>query len=221
MQTISKKVIEIIRQKPFISEAMQSGIINLSSLSRMIKPEIENSLNKKIQEGAIIMALQRYTQQTEVTVSHKLRSCLNSISDIIVRSDLSEYTFKNSYSLFAKHVSFVKKITLDNDVFFTFTHGVFESNYVVSNSLNKFISKVFENEIRVTYETNLSSIVIRLPKINTQTLGLYYYILQEIAMNGINIINIISTSNEITLIVKDDDVDRCFSLIKKLKSVMK
>jgi len=217
MQTISECVNSLIYRKPFIAEALQKGIINISSLARNIKPEIEDLLKKEVQEGAVIMALQRYSQEKEIVISQKLRSCLNNISDVFVRSGLSEYTFKNSDNLFNRYVSFVKKITLGNDVFFTFVHGVFETNYVISNSLTKQFREAFKNEKQVAFETDLSSITVRLPKENVQTQGLYYYILQGIAWDGINIINMISTSNEFTIIVKDTDVEKAFSVIKNLK----
>ena len=217
MQTISECVNRIICQKPFVSEALQKGIINISSMARTIKPEIEELLKKEVQVGAIIMALQRYSQEKEIVISRKLRLCLNNISDVFVRSDLSEFTYKNSDNLFNLYILFVKKITLGNDVFFTFVHGVFETNYVISNSLNKPFRIAFKNENLIAFETELSSITLRLPKINVQTQGLYYYILQRIAWEGINIINIISTSNEFTIFVKDYDVENAFSVIKKIK----
>lgn len=217
MQTISECVNRIICRKPFVSEALQKGIINISSLARTIKPEIEDILKKEVQAGAVIMALQRYSQEKEIVISQKLKSCLNNISDVFVRSDLSEFTYRNSDNLFNRYVSLVKKITLGNDVFFTFVHGVFETNYVISNSLIKSFRTAFKNESPVAFETELSSITVRLPKINVQTQGLYYYILQGIAWEGINIINMISTSNEFTIIVKDYDVEKAFSVIKNLK----
>jgi len=217
MQTISECVKTIICRKPFIAEALQKGLINISSLARNIKPEIEEMLKKEIQDGAVIMALQRYSQEKEIVISKNLRLCLNNISDIFVRSGLSEYTYVNSENLFNRYVSFMKKIFLGNDVFFTFVHGVFETNYVISNSLTKQFRETFKNENEVTFETDLSSITVRLPKENVRTQGLYYYILQGIAWEGINIINMISTSNEFTIIVKDSDVERAFSVIKNIK----
>ncbi|HNW98267.1 MAG TPA: aspartate kinase [Bacteroidales bacterium] len=217
MQTISECVNRIITRKPFVAEALQKGLINISSLARNIIPEIEEQLKKKVQPGAVVMALQRYSQEKEIVISNKLKSCLNNISDVFVRSGLSEFTYKNSDDLFNRYVSFVKKISLGNDVFFTFVHGVFETNYVISNSLSKIFRDAFKNESQVAYETELSSITVRLPKINVQTQGLYYYILQGIAWEGINIINMISTSNEFTIIVKDADVEKAFSVIKNLK----
>lgn len=217
MQTISECVNRIIYRKPFVSEALQKGIINISSLARTIKPEIEDILKKEVQDGAVIMAIQRYSQEKEIAISQKLRSCLNNISDVFVRSGLLEYTYRNSADLFNHHVSFIKKISLGNDVFFTYVHGVFETNYVISNSLYKPFHAAFKNESPVACKTELSSITVILPKINVQTQGLYYYILQGIAWEGVNIINIISTSNEFTIIVKDCDVEKAFSEIKKIK----
>lgn len=218
MQTISECVYKLVSHQPFILEALQKGIINISSLARIMKPEIEEILKKDVQSGAIIMSLQRYTQEKEVTISRKLKLCLNNISDIFVRSGLSEFTYKNSETLFNRYVTFVNKISLSNEVFFTYVHGLFETDYVVSNSLVKKFNDFFEKEIKVSVETNLSSITLRLPKMNVQTPGFYYHILQALAWDGINIINIISTTNEFSIIVRDADVEKAFSVIKKLKN---
>lgn len=218
MQTISECVYKLVSHQPFILEALQKGIINISSLARIMKPEIEEILKKDVQPGAIIMSLQRYTQEKEVTISRKLKLCLNNISDIFVRSGLSEFTYKNSETLFNRYVTFVNKISLSNEVFFTYVHGLFETDYVVSNSLVKKFNDFFEKEIKVSAETNLSSITLRLPKMNVQTPGFYYHILQALAWDGINIINIISTTNEFSIIVRDADVEKAFSVIKKLKN---
>ena len=48
MKTISSAVSEYIKSKPFLSSALSDGIINLTSLSRIIKPDIEEILRKNI-----------------------------------------------------------------------------------------------------------------------------------------------------------------------------
>jgi hypothetical protein len=47
--------------------------------------------------------------------------------------------------------------------------------------------------------------------------GFYYYILKQLAWDGINIVEIISTSSEFTLIVAMEDIDKTFSVLMKLK----
>jgi aspartokinase len=49
-----------------------------------------------------------------------------------------------------------------------------------------------------------------------ETPGVYYPILKALAWAGINFIEIISVSSELTIIFRDKDVDRAFSVIKGL-----
>ncbi|MDB4344442.1 hypothetical protein OAA35_01030 [bacterium] len=46
---------------------------------------------------------------------------------------------------------------------------------------------------------------------------MYYYIFKKLAWTGINIVEIISTTNEFTLVVSDDDIDKAFSILIGLK----
>ena len=49
--------------------------------------------------------------------------------------------------------------------------------------------------------------------------GIYYYVFQKLSWEGININQVISTSNEFTILVSESEVDKAFSIINKLKSV--
>lgn len=53
MKTISSVVEEYIKAKPFLQSALAQGIINLTSLSRIIKEEIQDDLGKDVRNGAI------------------------------------------------------------------------------------------------------------------------------------------------------------------------
>jgi len=48
MKTISAVVENYIKKKPFLQSALGQGIINLTSLSRIVKPEIEAELGKDV-----------------------------------------------------------------------------------------------------------------------------------------------------------------------------
>jgi FixJ family two-component response regulator len=45
---------------------LAEGLINISSLARKIKPEIEDFLQKPVQNGAVVMALKRYTPRVDL-----------------------------------------------------------------------------------------------------------------------------------------------------------
>jgi hypothetical protein len=58
MITVPEVVQDIIQKTPFLEEGLQKNIINLSSLARYIKPEVEERTFKEVGESAIVMALQ-------------------------------------------------------------------------------------------------------------------------------------------------------------------
>src|SRR3989344_6383938 len=59
MVTVPEASKIIIERSRYLSEALSKDLINLSSLARYIKPEIEEMLIKKVNNGSIIMALKR------------------------------------------------------------------------------------------------------------------------------------------------------------------
>jgi aspartokinase len=75
----------------------------------------------------------------------------------------------------------------------------------------------FKNDKLKSNTNDLASVTVKLPKINTEIYGIYYYILKHLAWEGINIIEIVSTSNEFTVIVKQDDVDKAFKILMQIK----
>ena len=107
MKTISSVVENYIKNKPFLSTALSEGIINLTSLSRKIKPEIELVLKKQIRSGAIVMALKRISNSLEFVSTHKILKILKNIGDITVRSNLIDYSFKVSDSLLSCQAKFL------------------------------------------------------------------------------------------------------------------
>ena len=66
---------------------------------------------------------------------------------------------------------------------------------------------------------DLSSISIKLPTENVTIPGIYYFIFQRLSWEGVNIYEVISTSNEFTIIVGEGQVNTAFKAIKELKDL--
>jgi len=217
MRTIAQVVDTLVKEKPFLVESLTEGLINLSSLARMLQPDIETELRKEVQSGAIIMALKRLVPTLQITQDMKLKKMLSSIGDLILRSNLSDYSFKNSDSLMSCQIELMNIIGSDNEIFYTIVQGVHETSIVASSVLQEAIDSIFKDEKLIIKQENLSSITLKLPQGNVMQPGLYYFILKQLAWEGINIVEIVSTSHEFTLLVNDEDIDRAFLVIKKFK----
>ena len=219
MKTIASVVENYIKTKPFLSTALSQGIINLTSLSRQIQPEIELALQKEARSGAIVMALKRISDNMEFLSTHKIVKVLKGIGDITVRSSLVDYSFKISETLLSAQASFLAQVIDNKEAFYTSSRGVSESNIVISSTMSHLVSIYFESEVLLEKSENLSSVTIKLPTENVDIPGIYYFIFQRLSWEGVNIRQVISTSNEFTILVDEDSVNTAFKVIKDLKSL--
>ena len=217
MRTIQEAVTAIINKTPFIEEALYDKLINVSSLARIIKPEVENMLNKEIKDGAIMMAINRLSPSSVLKTRRNIKKIALSSGDFIMRSDLCDYTFKNTPTLVQKISKLLNEIGKDSDNFLTISQGVFETNIVVSTKLKTRVDEIFKDEITLWSITNLASITIKLPKSNVEQSGIYYFILKQLAWADISVQEVISTTHEITIVVKETDIKQAFSILMDMK----
>ena len=219
LKTISQAVTEYIKTKPFLSSALSDGIINLTSLSRQIKPEIEEILRKAVNHGAIVMALNRLSINLEFQNTHRIIKVLKKIGDITVRSNLVDYNFRVSDSLLMNQSILLKSLDISKNNFYTSSRGVDECNIVVSNNISKLVEEKLSTEFCTSKTENICSISFKLPEENVSVPGIYYFVFQKLSWDGINVSQIISTSNEFTILVNEEEVDKAFSIINRLKSI--
>ncbi|MBN1915787.1 aspartate kinase [Candidatus Dojkabacteria bacterium] len=217
MISVSKAVEKIIKGSPFLEGNLADGILNLSSLARIIKVRVEKITMKNVKEGAIVMALKRLHLEKGAD-KNKIIETLKQISDISVRSKLLEYTFSNSNNLFSKLSKLLEIVNSTHNRFLTISQGVFETTIIASIELREKIEKVFIDERLLNNFHSLSSITLKLPPRNVKVTGIYYVILRALAWENINVVDIVSTSNEITIIFSDKDIERAFSAIKEITS---
>ena len=219
MKTISSVVEQYIKSKPFLLNSLSQGIINLTSLARVMMPYLEKELGKDIKQGAVVMSLKRLSEELDFKINHKISRVLKNTGEITVRSSLTDYAFNISDTLLDNQAKLLSEINKESDVFYTSSRGVNESNIIISTSASYLVADLLKTE-KITYKIeNLSSITVKLPQENVSVPGVYYYIFQRLAWEGIIIHEVISTTNEFTIIVSDNQIDIAFKAIKDLKSI--
>jgi aspartokinase len=215
MITVPEVTEKIIKRSAFLEEAMAMDIINLSSLARIIKPDIQKELFKDIKDGAIVMALKRI--QPKLKVKTKLSTDLyKQLEDLAIKSNLCSFTFANSRTINDSIDKIISKLRSNKNQFITITQGMFESSIILSQKYIETVEQIFSEETVVNKSFDLASITIRLASDNVNSPGVYYKILKSIAWNNLNIIDIVSTANELSLLFDDKDIELAFTIIKRL-----
>ncbi len=216
MVSISHVVENIVKHRPYLSESLAAGIINVSSLARQLQPDVEKALCKEVNTGAIVMALNRLTPYLQVREQVELNKLLSNMGDIILRSNLCDYTFKNSPTLLDCHIEVLKKLVKNDEIFYTLVQGVFETNLVLSDMMEELIADCFKDESCLFRQSGLSSVTLKLPKGNSMQPGFYYTIMKELSWEGINLTEVISSTNEFTVVVDNSLIDKTFVVLKNI-----
>jgi len=212
MISVSQAVEAIILHTPFLEEALRQNILNLSSVARDIKKDIETFTQKPVKTGAIVMALKRYNARGGRTLTGTVYS---KIRDITVRSGLVGYTFRNSQTIASCQNELFQQIGTQPDIVCNISIGLLETTMIISASLEQTVRRVFADETEVAHIPSLAAIILRLTQDTTEIPGIYYMILKYLAWDGINVVEVVSTYTELTVIVREKDIDAAFSSIKQ------
>lgn len=215
MISINDALRDIILGYPLVEEGLSKGIINYSAFAREIRPQIEKKLYKPVTEGAIVMALKRISDKLINRTSKK--DNIN-LSDLTVRSNLSEYTFLNSATLSERISELFNRIRSRKDSICTLSEGIRETTFVISSELVGDLESILKTESLVVKFQNLSTVTIRLPKEVVSIPGVYYQILKMLAWQNINIIEVLSAYTELTIVIDNKDIDKAFSILKNINN---
>ena len=212
MITIGELVNQYLKNHPFIEQAIEDDLINYSSLARQIKPRIEKELMKRIEASAVGMALRRAAQHIK---KRNKKYPIIRPEELIVRSGIVEYTFEKSETISSAVALFLQETAQEKIYFSVVTEGVFEVAVIMSMQSEHIAKKIFRKEKITARQDKISAVTLRLPTQNVVVPGVYHRFLQKLAWENINIIDIVSTLTEFTILLSEKEVDRAFKLLKE------
>jgi len=197
---------------------LREGLINISALARKIQKPVEKIIGKGVQTSAIIMSINRLPMQLEQKQEPNLVRFISKLRDVRVRSNIVDYTFVSSGTLIHAQTSLLLRAAELPKSFHSISQGVTETTILVDESLEKDLIHIFRKEKCIERERDLTVLTFLLPAENRVLYGFYYFILREFAWNGINLVEVISTSNEFTLVVSTKDLDAAFKVLSTLRN---
>ncbi len=193
-QKISELVWLYIKRRPFIKELVRAGIINNSALARKICNEIYGGeRNMQAVKMAIIRASKKLTAAQE-DLEYKVLSLLKN-SSLSIKTKVAVVTSSQRLN--------IDSITHAKSRYYT---------YVVPESELSKIKK--KNVHRV--EENLDLIVIKSSEEIEETPGVVSLLLRALALEGINVCEIISCYTDTMLVVRQADTAKAYEVLMSL-----
>lgn len=215
MISVTQVIENKLKHIPFIEEGLRLHIINYSGLARLIKKQVEKETLKTVKLGTIIMSLRRLAPNLPPRVFDP-KSGLDTESDIIVRSNLFEATYPLSEKIISQQKNLFHQIGLQKGLFLAFTQGSYETTIVASAKVKNSVLTTFKEEKPIVIIDNLSSITVRLSKQAIKIPGVFYFLIKALSWENISIVEVVSTFTEFVIILKNEEIDKAFSLLRNL-----
>ena len=211
---ISKIVKKLTDEQPFLLEALKRGIIHIGNLAAELKPKIESELGKEVKESAIIMALRRYTEGIKERIDVNDRPQLD--CEITMKTNICDFNVIKTPTLLQQIKTFYSIVDLDRGDFLNITVGNHEVSIAISHKHHDRIEKLLKGEKVLGKQADLVALTIVFNGDFFHTPGITYQIMQALAWKNINLLEIISTMTELTVVINKKDSIKGYEALHEL-----
>ena len=191
IMTIAQNVRNHLRNKPYLLEALEKGIVNLSELSRQIQKELKTN-----DTSAIKAALRRYSEELQ---KHKQKR-EEKVLQLLKRSSIAVYDRK-AVMITGKEIS--SKIGMEVDLLGKFVYLLDRSD------LPERISTLVKHD-------NCTMIVVHSPEELEATPGVVAFLATLLAEQNVNIIEFISCWTETIMVVEKKDSLKTYEVLSNM-----
>lgn len=205
MKTISQLVSIEIKQRPLLRVLLGTDLINIKAIARDIRPNIEKTLGVKVGVETIATTLHREINKLKIYNTNSLFSSPN-VRLLTTYHNLVAINYPRGYT--------GAETIPDGIRYFVQTTGSNEHTIIISEeSLS-----ILDTAQAIGRIDNLVSLCLGLPDKSYDIETLYARIFLYFGLQGVVISEVVSTFNELTIIIKQDDYERSYALLQELSS---
>ena len=214
MYALSSIIPEIVAGDPILLYGLRNRIFNLSQLAKHIRPHVEVRAKKSVSVSAILMMLSRYQRQLgKISSSHHHFT----LEKITVHTGLSVFSFTKSEDLL-RSLNQLHGQILRKSGYLTISEGVSEVTVIAETSFEDVLKKLLGRRMK-HHKSHISGLVIHFPAKYLPVPGLLCIILQQMMLQGINLVEVASTYTEFVIYIDESSTQLAFDTLYRLFDV--
>lgn len=201
MLTVSDRVRAWLRDHPTHTRFLADGLINASALARYIQPSLEKQLGETVSKEAVTLAINRYSKTAKQYSSNHYEQYIGEVS---VQSGLSLIAIPQTTmrpDVFAKAIAVLHK----TNEYSLYTSGVCNTMLIGKQSIIMQLAPYFPSLV-ITHD--LAAVTVMLKPGHLPTPGVCAYILQRVALQNINLQEVASSHDELSLVIDKHDTNK-------------
>ena len=207
-ESLAERTRIYIDAHPSIKDCVAKGLINYSSLARLIMKDLEVG-----NEEAVMIACRRYASKLSVTTDHEL-AILSVLKDsrLEMRTKTCIVTAKNDWTVLHKMDNLFKDLWNENSIM-QCVQSASAVTIIADRMLKERITDTVGRFNIIKVRENLVEIVVKSPIVDTA--GVIAYLITNLSDAGINIEETVSCHTDTIFIVNEPDMINAYSVLTK------
>jgi hypothetical protein len=212
-ESISRIVQELIDKDVSLQYALEKGYGNYSAIARMLKPMVEEILNRKVNLESIITAVKRARVSYKLTNNQDVAKVIAE-SVVHLRTDIAKISVEKNKT----NLETIKKMLTEfsHEEYIQIIEGMKTATLIFDHKLIDKIHSEFPLKNILEEKNNLVAIIITSPEKIIETPGCVALFYNAISRRHINIEETLSCSTETILILQLKDVGRALTILTNL-----
>jgi len=211
---VSKSVKKLVNEQPFLLEALNRGIIHFGNLAAELKPKIESELEKPVTESSVAMALRRYAGEIRDRIG--IIKPLGLDCEVTMKTNICDFNIVKTNTLLQQLKTFYGMVDLGRGDFLNITIGNREISIAISQKYRDEIEACLKKETVLHKQEDLVALTIIFNSDFFHTPGITYQVLQSLAWQNVNLLEIISTLTELTIVIEKKDSIKSYTVLHEL-----
>jgi aspartokinase len=213
-KSINGTVKDIISNDISFQDSLQRGYCNISALARILKPQVDKILNKKVNIESIVTALKRSRKIYKIHERRRI-SLILAGSVISVKTDVAKLSTSKSKNTIERIANALKR---NADNFISISESILSITLVFDYALLDRVKAMFTYQDILEVESDLAAIIVHSPEGIIKTPGCAIAFYNQLATRHINIEDTVSCYTDTIVLVKMSDVGKAFNALTDLIS---
>ncbi len=214
MINISTVIKEIVEEDDAVLHILRANMLNLSSYARSIHKEVEKRSFKEVQLKSLIVALSRLAKH----YSSDEDTFVLKLQNLSVHSNLVDISYEKTRENQNRTAKLTNLLPNNTETFFTITQGITEITIIADRSFIKTTKNIFKDVSPLFEIADLAGITLKTDITYLKIPKVIYELSRSLLMKKISIVEIVSTTTEITFIVDQKDVQLAIPQLSKFLS---
>ena len=214
--SVSGCVKRIVDKSPFIHEMLINGILSFSNYADSIQMEVQKAYGREVKSSAIVMALRRYGEELK---GRNLKEVHGNVEyGMVMKTNIFDVNLVRRDSFISKLGVLYDQISTEKGDFLNITLGSHEVSLAVSEKYRNLVSELAKDEEVLNKMDDLVALSLVFTGDFLQTPGIVYEAVRRLAWEQINVIEIVSTMNELTFVIKREYSMKAFDVLQSFLS---